>query len=375
MGSQLSTQERTVLVLTGVFAVVFSGLFMTLRNPSTKTSQTEMNRINYEMAKAKSVKAGFSLNGRDVERTSTELEEEAVAGTNSVAGQSKNTAKPSEKNKKEAKTAKKETAQNNDKKSTAQNRRDSRVKAKSYVSTGKADLKMENDSDVLNHKPVVSNYQQPQTVSNQTPPVDDSANKNLKSADQWKKEIFASKSKEDIIKFITAYRKNEVTESDYYTVVNDLLKSEDETLKGYGLFALRATPSYMSFAMLSQVSGLSTALQTYTQESLLAYNQPQNLPILKSILSSKSKVIVISALEVIKSGYQEIQSGSTGGMVDARYRRDADFQSFSLKNYLQFLPALQKLQADAQQSGEQQIYTLASQLSQTIQSTAVVAAN
>ena len=375
MGSQLSTQERTVLVLAGVFAIVFSGVFMTFQKPFAKTSQSEALKINYEMAKAKSVKSDFSLDGRDVERSAIELEENATNPTSAFVKSAK--ASKVAKTAKDSKSVKKEVAKKAENKAqTANDRKQNRLKTdKKYEVTGKAELTPADTKDALAQQVRAQNYyQNPQpSASNEVPQDNDL--KNVKTIDQWKKEIFASKSREDIVKFISAYRKNEVTESDYYTLVNEMLKSDDEVLKGYGLFALRATPSYMSFAQLSQLPALSESLQTYANQSLLAYNQPQNLTILKTILSSKSKVLVLSALNVLKSGYQEVQSGTGGELVDARYRRDPNYQSFSLKNYLQFLPVLQKLQADAQQSGEQQIYTLASQLSQSIQSTAVVAAN
>lgn len=206
--------------------------------------------------------------------------------------------------------------------------------------------------------------------------VDPEAKKNFKSIAEWTKEIFASTDRQVILKFVAAYRNKEVSDSDFYSVVTQLLNTQDEGKKGFGLYALRAAPSFASYAMLvKSQSSMNASYQTYIQETLLSYHQTGSLGYLKQALSSNDKQIVLKTLDIIKVGYLDIKNGNSSSLIDSRYRRDGDYAMFSLQNYLAFLPQLIRLQSQAQLSGDQDVYAAATVLVQTIQPSTAVAVN
>jgi hypothetical protein len=171
---------------------------------------------------------------------------------------------------------------------------------------------------------------------------------------------------------VSAYKNKEVSENDFYNVVNQLLSSQQESKKGFGLYALRTTPSYQSYAALVKAqANVNSTYQAYVQDALLSYNQPANLNYLRQALNSTDKKIVLKTIEIVKTGVIDVKNGTTSALVDVRNRRDSEMNVFAVQNYQAFLPQLAQLQ----QSGDADVNSAAMQLTQTIQSTAVVASN
>jgi hypothetical protein len=375
MKTTTSSNENVILGLTAFLVVGFACFFFAFQTKDQKVSRSEMQNINYEMAKAKSTESLYSLEGREIDRDSQELE--TTDSSNIKTASAKND-KAIAKNKKtadkktEAQKAKAVSASKNDQ-SIA--KKSDTLKSKYAVEDNKIKL----DTNDLNSK---SNNQATRSVSNsETAAVTETEKKNetpknIKTIQQWTKEILAATDRQIILQFAAAYKNKEVTEAEFYSVVNQLLTNSDETKKGFGLYALRATPSYSSYAVLVKTQSTQNAsYQAYIQETLLTYNQTANLNYLRTALSSTDKQLILKTLDIIKTGITDIKNGTTSSLIESRYRRDVATTAFQAQSYQAFLPLLTLLQNQSQQSGDQDIFAAAQLLSQTIQSTAVVAAN
>lgn len=378
--------EKTFLIITGVLVAAFFVFFMGFRNKSVDLSQNEIQQINYEMAKAKSSGQLYSLDGREIDREMIELENEKHNA------QSVKNTQAADKAKKDAKADKDKAAQNQQKANAdkTQNKAQNKTQSEAGRGTrsGAAQTAQAKSSSALGDKELTrqmqeaqpnfaQNYyaQQQQQANNQNTTKDPVENKELKSIEEWKTEILASGNKETILKFVSAYNKKEVSQSEFYSFVESLMKSDDTTKVGLGLYALRATPSYASYVLLvSNQQHMVAQYQKYIDETLVSYNQPAFLGVLKQALLSQNKSIILKTIEVVKKGIQEIKSGSSAQLVDARNRRDNSITAFSLQQYNSFVPVINQLTALSQQNGDQEVYQASLQLNQTLQSNATVAA-
>ena len=374
-----SGQEKMILGLTATFVFIFICIFMGFKNKEKNLSISDINNINYEMAKAKSSEVLYSLEGREIDRENQEL--------NSLSENNKNKKLNSDLSKPE-KLKKIETVKNNQNKKsdanlqaaltakkTAADLKSAHSKNKVVDLTEQKSLETESDFKAQTGSNLIKN------ISN-TNDIPAASNKkyevknNIKNKDQWFKEILLSNDRQIVLQFAAAYKNNDITDVDFYSVVSQLLSSADENKKGFGLYALRATPSLASYAALVKAQpSLTSTYQSYTQEALLSYHQPGFLNYLHQALKLNDKQIILKTLDIVKIGLTDVKNGTTTGLVESRYRRDINFMTFAAQNYQNFLPELNQLQNQSHISGDQDIFMAAGQLSQFIQSTTVVAAN
>ena len=378
--NQHSGHEKLILGLTAVLVLAFAGFFLIFQGQKTKVSQSEIHNINYEMAKAKSAESLYSLEGREIDRDNQELEIAAPNSSKNLSTQKIN------QNKKAAAASAKAAVKKNVAPSTAANAKAKNKKTnelKSNLNVDKSRFSVQ-DAETVSQKESnqQSNYPQPaQQVSNENVAATDSdkkneTKKNIKTIAEWTNEIFASTDRAIILKFVAAFKNKDVTDTEFYALTNQLLTSADETKKGFGLYALRATPSLASYSVLVKAQGaLNSSYQAYVQETLLSYHKNGLIGYLHEALNSNDKQIVLKTIEIVKAGVTNIKNGTTSVLVESRYRRDSEFTTFAVQNYQSFLPQLAQLQTQSQRSGDQDVFAAAGQLTQTIQSTSVVAAN
>lgn len=369
MNTTLSNIEKMVLGFSALFVVAFMSFFFMFQGKNTKLTSSDSQNINYEMAKAKSAESLYSLEGRDIDRENQELDTEAAQVKKALVKNKTEAAKKTDAAK--ATAAKSKTAPA----AAAKKTETPSKSAQNKIHDAQAHKTESVATDTLSNTPYSAGAQVASPEQTDVT-ADPAAKKNFKSITEWTKEIFASSDRQIILKFVAAYRNKEVSDSDFYSVVNQLLTSQDESKKGFGLYALRAAPSYASYATLvKSQSSMNTTYQAYIQETLLSYHQSGSLNYLRQALSSNDKQMVLKTLEIIKVGYLDIKNGTSSSLVDSRYRRDGDYATFSLQNYLAFLPQLTSLQSRSQQSGDQDVYAAATVLVQTIQPSTTVAVN
>lgn len=378
MNSTLTQQEKLIMTLTFVFVVAFMAFFFGFNRKPVKVSQSETNQINYEMVKMTSSEGLYSLEGREIDRDYEGLPTQEDSKSNNP--QAVATAKKGrdKNNGQDAKGAKAKDA-----KKTADQK--TKEAAKKYAAQVKAHASKVIEKMALAQKPNVKkdlttteqqpgynqNYTTTQPTAAITPTNPEDEEKPKKTIADWKKEIMSTGSKEAILGLVSALKKGEINDGEFHQLVQEMVSSSDDKVKGLGLYALRAAPSYSSYSMLLKLPSeqMSASYQAYVRESLLAYHQG-SLGVLKQALLSNDRFVVTRTLDILKEGLTMIKSGSTNGLIDPRYRRDPGHTTFSIKNYVSFLPILVQLS----QGNPQDLAGSIQEVAQLIESGQTVAA-
>lgn len=373
MKTGLLKNEKFYLVVTVVIVAAFFTTFKKVNlklNIGSKFETTEV--IDYTMVRPEQSYSGYSLEGREID-----AEYEAVKAK--IKAQAKPVAKAAAKAKADAKI--KAVAA---KKLVGAQQAVAAAKAKAQATAiAQQQAAHQNnanaDQSAKSAQHLNNSYQSGAATANDaaTDAKDPAAsatngenNKNKKSFAQWRAEIFAKPTKETVASFIAAFRKGEVSATEYQAMAQDLIDQSDSNLKGLGLMALRSQPSLQSLSQMVHIeSQLSTDLQVYVQQGYLTYFQPQNIQYLNQALQTKDKTLVVKALGLLTANLQKIKSGDTDSFVDGRNRRESTSLNLSINNFKTLIPALTTLTS----SQEPDVAGVAQQIALLIQanSTAV----
>ena len=345
------TQNEKIFALATLS--VFVAFFMVFKKLNFKTSARagfdSVSAIDYNMARPEQSYSGYSLDGREIDSEYEGLKPKAPPAVKTAAAKAKD-----DKNKKDKKATAKASSPKANAQAAGAMPKGVIQPLKSIAST---DVKhtASNDSSDSSPAPSHDGYSSGQrstsaaanaaqadtnTASGNT----DDTTKNKKSYSQWRSEIFASPTQATMTAFITAYRKGEVTATEYQAMAQDLLEQNNSTLKGLALMALRAQPSLQSLSqMVHAESQLSTDLQTYAQQAYLSYFQSQNIQYLNQALQTSDKTLITKSLSLLSTNLQKIKSGDVASFVGTRNLRDAASVSLSISNFKTLLPALSTL--------------------------------
>lgn len=369
MKTGLNKNEK---VLASIALFVITAFFLMFLKLSTHLSSdvtsTDGSNINYQMARPEEAFSDYSLNGRDIDLQYEGLKKkEAVKAA--VLAKVKLVAK-----KKAEEAKKKEEAQ----KKLAANQLQNKIVNKP------TSTKIENDKESTDSTTEMShNYNDSSQVnysvdenknsnSDKKSEKDEEKQKNKKTFAEWRSLIFAKPNRETMALFIDAYRKQEVTETEYQAMSQDLLDQSDENLKGLGILALRAQPSFASFSQLVHIqSSLSSNLQLYTEQAFLTYLQTPYISVLNQSLQVQDKAVVLKSLTLLSSNLPKFNQGDLSGLIDPRNRRDISTASYSANNFRALIPSLTSI-STAQDSD---LSLLAQQVIGFIQSGSQIAQN
>ena len=345
MKQSFTKQEK--LVLAGLLVCCIGvASFISNFQIMPKATQAVESLINYKMGKATEEISRYSLEGREIDRTVIKAEEGIVA--NAVRTISKAIAKVV--GKKEAKKTDANKAAVVAKKLPNQEFAKVSPLAASQVKQV-VSAKTETDVAVDNFNNSVYSVGTPEQVQTQAQPVQEQTKKVKKTLEQIKTEFMAAPSKEAMMSLVTSFKKNEVNAADFYQLQSELLESQDQTLVSHALYGLRLTPSVESFSMMAQYQpSASTAYQTYIEEALLSYNQTSQINVLRTVIATSDRLVVLKAVKVAEAGINNIKNGTVSQLVDSRNRRETTFANYSISNYLSLLPVITQALANSQDS-------------------------
>lgn len=339
MTQSLTKQEK--LVLAGLLVCCIGvASFITNFQIVSKTTEVVENVINYKMGKATEEISTYSLDGREIDRTIVKPEEEGfIAKTARKISQALGLKKDAKKTAavKKAETAKKAQAQAKKLPTGEFSKPVTQAPVQKQVPTAKTETAVK-AQDFNNGGGYVAPVETPNQATTQ--PTEETK-KVKKTLEQIKTEFMANPTREAMMALVSSYKKGEVNAADFYQLQSELLESQNDTLVGHALYALRLTPSNESFSMMAQYQpSAKQAYQTYIEEALLSYNQPSQINVLGSVIRSGDKVVVMKALRVIEAGINSIKNGTVSQLVDSRGRRETTFSGFNLQNYLSLLPVI-----------------------------------
>lgn len=340
----LSFTKQEKLALAGLLVCCIGiASFITNFQIVSKTTEVVESVINYKMGKATEEISKYSLEGRQIDRTVIKAEEGFVAKVARKISQVIGKA-----------TTKKDAKKTDAKKPTvAAKKLPNREFAKAAPVAGKAKqvapVKDESEVAVDNFNNSGYSVGAPTQVQTEAQPTAETPKKVKKTLEQIKSEFMAAPSKEAMMALVASYKKNEVNAADFYQFQSELLESQNESLVGFALYGMRLTPSIESFSMMTQYQPAATlAYQVYIEEALLSYNQTSQIPVLKAVIGSGDKVVVMKALKIVEAGINSIKNGTVSQLVDSRGRRESTFSNFSLQSYLTLLPVIIQALANSQ---------------------------
>lgn len=359
-----------------VTLLVGAAFFTVVKKVSFKSNASQFDAveaINYNMARPEQGYSGYSLEGREID-AQYEAIQAKIKATKKMADLAKI--------KTVAKTIKKDVKKSGPLAAAKQGSANpfagqnlSNTSNTASAATLPSDRSLSGQSDKTapmnlgagSQMAPVAATSAPVTAANAT---DDKDKTKTKSYAQWRSEIFAKPTKETMGLFIAAFRKGEVTETEYQAMSQDLIDQNDANLKGLGLMALRSQPSLNSLSqMVHAETTLSAELQAYVQAGYLTYFQTQNVQYLNAALKTSDKTLVTKTLSLLSTNLQKIKSGDVASFVGSRNVRDAASVTLSIANFKTLLPALTTLSAQSDYAGTAQ------QISNLIQANSTVASN
>ncbi len=364
METSLTRTERIIAVSAIGAIAVFFAMFLKMNHSSGAGAQIETDSlINYKMARPEEAYSGYSLEGREVEHTYEAL----PAKVAKLIEQKKELiAKKTAEDKKKAELAKKQNASAKKSQATVEKHNKQSSPTPAEVATFKAKSSVNNESTSVeaayyNDQPITSAEKNNSNTKT-----------NKKSYSDWRNLIFSNPNSENLGAFLAAYRKGDLTATEYFTMAQDLVDQTDSKLKALGLMALRAVPSLNSLSQLVHLNAASVAsYQAYVNETLNTYLLPENLIYIGQALVTQDKVLIVKSLQLLNLNLVKFSQGDLSALDGPRNKRDGVVTTFSMANYRTLMPALTQLGA----SLDQELSRLAQQVSSVIQTSNNVAQN
>lgn len=157
--------------------------------------------------------------------------------------------------------------------------------------------------------------------------------KDKMSAAQWRSLVLGQPTKENVNKMVVAYMDKDLTDAEFYGIVNDLLKNSNTETQSLGLSAASSFYSSTAFSTVaSNYKTLTTENQTTAMAYMLGFANAGRLAALASSLKSTNAEVVSLAAEVVVKGYNSAKSGT----VTSSNRTRGDAFANALTNYDQF---------------------------------------
>lgn len=401
METSLNKNEKVLACIILGVTMGFVALFLQIhfRSNSSMSQIDSRLQVNYKMARPDEGYSEYSLNGREIDHTYEGLAKKEQAKSAAVGTAGKTAAGV---NKIQTETQKKVTAEQK-KVQQIQKAALARAHAQAYYaryteaqaarqkalakqqeeqkktqadknaaaeSAAKAKSQSEAASD--NHLMAETDSQQSNSATN--PNAEDAKTKNKKTYAQWRAQIFAQPTRENVSAFLDAYRKNEISATEVQAMAQDLLDQNDDNLKGLGLYTLRSAPSLASLSQLVHAeSQMNATYKAYIGQAFLAYLQPQNVGYLNQALQTKDKMLIAKTLSLLNTNLPNVAKGM-GAFGDTRGSRDVSAgmgSNITMDSFVSLLPALSALA-----SSQDQDYTaLAQQVISYIQTNNSIARN
>ena len=370
MNQALTFMEKLIIGVVVLFAAAFVGIFSLVNKAGTPTSKNiEGMHINYKMARPESPYAEYTLEGRELDQLYEGLPEDQVAALKKehatpakiAEAKKKEAAKKAEVKKQETKKAQ-QVAQA--KKAVQQRQQAAQKRAQQQASdkTSASNNSYDNSAAAF-----VAPAQQDNTPA-PTQPVAT----NKKSFTEWRSQIFANPTSDILNQFIAAYRKGEVTATEYQAMAQDLLEQTDTKYQALGLQALRSVPSLASLSqMVHAEATLPATYQAYVEQAYLAYFYPQNLSYFSAALSSQDRTLKTKVLSLLSTNLTKLSHGDQTVFVNSRNQRAASDVNFTLSSFNSLLPSLNTLI----QSGDAELASSAQQIAALIDTVNNVAQN
>jgi hypothetical protein len=145
--------------------------------------------------------------------------------------------------------------------------------------------------------------------------------KSLNSVEYWEKPIFIEEDYKAVVKLIESYQIRKVSNTVFYTLVDDMTNDERPHLREYGLAALSATPSAKSFTELARMKHNDTTvdLRSTAGKEINNYTNAGRIVYVVGALRSstdstpKATLEALSTLTETSKKYSSLRAQSNNG--------------------------------------------------------------
>lgn len=188
--------------------------------------------------------------------------------------------------------------------------------------------------------------------------------KTEKSDKDWKAAFLANPSQALIAELVRAYKERQVSDTLYYSILKDLILSQNEVNQSFGLYGLRSFNSVRSFteavhwSLIPEVQK-KASLESSIQSYMMSFNQKSRLPLLDAALKTQMPEVVLKASQVVFDGLAKVRAGESFG--SERDQRNLAAASL-LTAYQRFIPTFEGLRKSADPEISRAAMTLLEQL-------------
>lgn len=185
------------------------------------------------------------------------------------------------------------------------------------------------------------------------------------SPDQWRALLTAEPTAANMVKLVQAMTRQEVDQATFYSIVEDLLRSQNVDTQKIAVYGLSAVSSIRSFTMLVKTEDqVDQSVRPQIQQALSSYTQSSRLGVLQQALQQDDLTVSMKAAQIVLEGIQLAKNPSVDPQ-DPRLLR-GEIKANSLDDYSRLLPVFQRWAA----SGNPSLMTIANQVLQAMGTTA-----
>lgn len=331
-------KENKHEIMIGILiCIFFASLYMFFKGPNKNASKPLLT-TNYEMPRPKTLpQSSFSLDGREIDY---EYENPFAKKDGSKSDKDKKGVIKDAKKKKDDK--KKVADKKNQKKATPgrvvhvklnRDQQQGEQKAAEPMGAGGSGYHGNQGQNPLANQP-------------QQDPEDQD-----RTAQQWRSLLNAQPTQENMDRLLRAYNRKQISDAEFYSIIDDLMKNNRSDTQRVALYGLRAIHSAKSFSIISEnYDSLSSDVKPQAMQMLMSYADSARADVLGQAMRSGRPKTVYMAVKVVQMSLQN--SGT-----DARDVRAGGNQRV-LRKFSTLMPTLQQLQ----QSGQSEIAALSQQV-------------
>lgn len=163
--------------------------------------------------------------------------------------------------------------------------------------------------------------------------------KKILTREQWETRLMSDNSLKGITAFAKAYLKGQVPAATFYSVIEELLKNQDQFKAGLGVYGLGLTPSAKSFEVLAKsISTLPENTQQQASLTINTYGDVKKFGILQQTLKHEEEVVQMTTIQVLDFSIKALSTT----VADTNNQRELA-SAGAYKNYEVFIPQLTQM--------------------------------
>lgn len=161
------------------------------------------------------------------------------------------------------------------------------------------------------------------------------------SPDQWRALLTAEPTAANMVRLLQAVSRQEVDQATFYSIVDDLARSQNLQTQKVAIYGLSALPTLRSFAKLVELENqVDPSARPQVSQALASYTQSSRLGVLQQALQQNDLSISMKAAQIVLEGIQNSKNPNPTPQDERTLR--AEVRGTSLEDYNRLLPVFQR---------------------------------